>query len=150
MRLTIAYSKIKKRNLVLINNVTHQRETLTERPIRLPLKCLNGYQYRTLFTCTSDKRGNGKPSELLLNESPCNVLNVTITLQVCGAIYVWMQLCVCILCHTILHIACVHLPRLVIGHSDMEMYTCVNNCFEYTLKHILCMAKKKKKKKNGP
>ena len=28
MRLTIAYSKIKKRNLVLINNVAHQRETL--------------------------------------------------------------------------------------------------------------------------
>ena len=39
MRLTIAYSKIKKkRNLVLINNVTHQRETLTGWPIRLPLK----------------------------------------------------------------------------------------------------------------
>ena len=37
MRLTIAYSKIKKRNLVLINNVTHQRETLSERPIRQPL-----------------------------------------------------------------------------------------------------------------
>ena len=28
MRLTIAYSKIKKRNLVLINNVTHQRARL--------------------------------------------------------------------------------------------------------------------------
>ena len=28
MRLTITYSKIKKRNLVLINNVTHQKETL--------------------------------------------------------------------------------------------------------------------------
>ena len=37
MRLTIAYSKIKKRNLVLINNATHQRETLSERPIRPPL-----------------------------------------------------------------------------------------------------------------
>ena len=34
MRLTIAYSKIKKRNLVLINNGTHQRETLSQRPIR--------------------------------------------------------------------------------------------------------------------
>ena len=33
MRLTIAYSKIKKRNLVLINNDTYQRETLSERPI---------------------------------------------------------------------------------------------------------------------
>ena len=40
MRLTIAYSKIKKRNLVLINNDTHQRETLSERPIRPPL---NGF-----------------------------------------------------------------------------------------------------------
>ena len=38
MRLTIAYSKIKKRNLVLINNDTYQRETLSERPIRQPLK----------------------------------------------------------------------------------------------------------------
>ena len=38
MHLVIAYSKIKKRNLVLINNDTHQRETLSERPIRLPLK----------------------------------------------------------------------------------------------------------------
>ena len=28
MRLTIAYSTIKERNLVLINNVTHQRENL--------------------------------------------------------------------------------------------------------------------------
>ena len=37
MRLKIAYSKIKKRNLVLINNDTHQRETLSERPIRQPL-----------------------------------------------------------------------------------------------------------------
>ena len=37
MRLTITYSKIKKRNLVLINNGTYQRETLSERPIRQPL-----------------------------------------------------------------------------------------------------------------
>ena len=28
----------KKQNLVLINNVTHQRETLSQRPIRQPLK----------------------------------------------------------------------------------------------------------------
>ena len=34
MHFTIAYSKIKKRNLVLINNDTYQRETLSERPIR--------------------------------------------------------------------------------------------------------------------
>ena len=38
MRLTIAYSKIKKRNPVLINNDTHQRETVSERPIRPPLR----------------------------------------------------------------------------------------------------------------
>ena len=38
MRLTIAYSKIKKQNLVLIKKDTHQRETLSERPIRQPLK----------------------------------------------------------------------------------------------------------------
>ena len=38
MRLTIAYSKIKKkRNLVLIDNATYQKETLSERPIRQPL-----------------------------------------------------------------------------------------------------------------
>ena len=36
MRITIAYSKIKKRNLLLINNDTHQRETLSERPILQP------------------------------------------------------------------------------------------------------------------
>ena len=40
MRLTIAYSTIKKRNLVLINNDTYQRETLSERPIRQPLRGL--------------------------------------------------------------------------------------------------------------
>ena len=41
MRFTIAYSKIKKRNLVLINNATYQRETLSEQPIRQPLKLKN-------------------------------------------------------------------------------------------------------------
>ena len=44
MRLTIAYSNIKKRNLVSINNDTHQRETLSERPIRPPLKAIKGLQ----------------------------------------------------------------------------------------------------------
>ena len=34
----MAFSKIKKRNLVLINNDTYQRETLSERPIQQPLK----------------------------------------------------------------------------------------------------------------
>ena len=38
MHLTIAYSKIKKRNLVLITNVTHQRETLSEQPIQQSLR----------------------------------------------------------------------------------------------------------------
>ena len=37
MRLTIAYFRIKKRNLLLINNDTHQRETVSGRPIRPPL-----------------------------------------------------------------------------------------------------------------
>ena len=41
MRLTIAYSKITKRNLVLINNATYQRETLSERPIRQPLSAFD-------------------------------------------------------------------------------------------------------------
>ena len=45
MRLTIAYSKIKKRNLVLINNDTHQRETVSERPIRPPLKPFKYKEY---------------------------------------------------------------------------------------------------------
>ena len=44
MRLTVADSKIKKRNLVLINNDTHQRETLSERPIRPPLMVQNGLE----------------------------------------------------------------------------------------------------------
>ena len=47
MRLTIAYSKIKKRNLVLINNDTYQRETLSERPIRQPLTA--SFTYFTVF-----------------------------------------------------------------------------------------------------
>ena len=40
MRLTIAYSKMKKRNLMLVNNATYQRETLSELPIRQPLTLL--------------------------------------------------------------------------------------------------------------
>ena len=53
MRLTIAYSKTKqkkkkKRNLMLINNDTYQRETVSERPIRQPLK------FETVFS--SDKK----------------------------------------------------------------------------------------------
>ena len=34
--ITIAYSQMKKQNLVLINNATYQRETLSEQPIRQP------------------------------------------------------------------------------------------------------------------
>ena len=30
--------KLKKRNLVLINDATYQKETLSERPIRQPLR----------------------------------------------------------------------------------------------------------------
>ena len=47
MHLAIAYSKIKKRNLVLINDATYQRETLSERPIRQPL---NWFKIVDLFT----------------------------------------------------------------------------------------------------
>ena len=48
MRLTIPYSKIKKRNLVLINNDTYQRETLSERPIRQPLSVRPSSKQKTL------------------------------------------------------------------------------------------------------
>ena len=44
MRLTIAYSEIKKQNLVLINNATHQRETLWERPVRQPLESFDNLE----------------------------------------------------------------------------------------------------------
>ena len=57
MRLTIAYSKIKKRNLVLINNATYQRETLSERPIRQPVINLffNGSELATIKNRFSKK-----------------------------------------------------------------------------------------------
>ena len=63
MRLTIAYSKIKKRNLVLINNDIYQ-ETLSERPIRQPLNYSNmwpnptkpGTSRKTCFWVNSHKR----------------------------------------------------------------------------------------------
>ena len=42
MRLTIAYFETKKRKLVLVNNDTYQRETLSERPIRQPLSDQGG------------------------------------------------------------------------------------------------------------
>ena len=55
MRLTIAYSKIKKkkRNLVLSNNATYQRETLSEQPIRQPLigQVVLELLIKTLFAC---------------------------------------------------------------------------------------------------
>ena len=57
MRLTIAYSKIKKRNLVLINNDIYQRETLSERPIWQPLSDQGGFLgtqdlfFFTTFAC---------------------------------------------------------------------------------------------------
>ena len=58
MRLTIAYSKIKKRNLVLINNDTHQRETVSERPIRPPLKVLLILGTPYLRPCAGPNRGH--------------------------------------------------------------------------------------------
>ena len=48
MRLKIAYSKVKKRNLVLINNDTYQRETVSERPIRPPLNYTDARSDRML------------------------------------------------------------------------------------------------------
>ena len=54
MRLTIAYSKIKKRNLVLINNDTYQRETVSELPIRQPLRG----QIQNLRFCDGRNLGN--------------------------------------------------------------------------------------------
>ena len=50
MRLTIAYSEIKKRNLVLIKNATHQRETLSERPIRQPLNIFTPTYFHFLLS----------------------------------------------------------------------------------------------------
>ena len=61
MRLTIAYSKIKKQNLVLINYDTHQRETLSERPIQLPLSTV---LYLKKYTQESRKE---KPISIFLN-----------------------------------------------------------------------------------
>ena len=55
MRLTIAYSKIKKRNLVLINNDTYQRETLSERPIRQPLRTAKRIQISKLTDLKKEK-----------------------------------------------------------------------------------------------
>ena len=53
MRLTIAYYKTTKRNLVLINNATYQRETLSERPIRQPLSV----SLKHLMTCSYAQKG---------------------------------------------------------------------------------------------
>ena len=68
MPLTIAYSEIKKnkkRNLVLINNDTYQRETLTQRPIRLYLQ-FNSIQFN-LFYFPSLKRKTIKPQRKKMN-----------------------------------------------------------------------------------
>ena len=55
MGLTIAYSKIKQRNLVLINNDTYQRETLSELPIRQPLMYSFPCFYYTMIHLISAK-----------------------------------------------------------------------------------------------
>ena len=70
MHLTIAYSRIKKRNLMLIN-VTHHREALTEWPIQLPLtlgsrpiKVTCNWQFRVYmildnyYKCTQSQQMN--------------------------------------------------------------------------------------------
>ena len=51
MSLTIAYSKIKKkRNIVLVNNDTLQKETVSERPIRPPLMQCNFTTFNLMST----------------------------------------------------------------------------------------------------
>ena len=66
MRLTVAHSKIKKRNLVLINSDTYQRETLSERPIRHPL---NTYLHKVPRTSVS-AWGRGSSMEPQENHFP--------------------------------------------------------------------------------
>ena len=64
MRLTIACYKIKKRNLVLINNATYQRETLSERPIRQPLR-------KSSYRCRRENRSTRrKPAEASMDWKP--------------------------------------------------------------------------------
>ena len=58
MHLTIAYSKIKKQNLVLINNATYQRETLSERPIRQPLRTVHTLYFAQPMITSSLIYGN--------------------------------------------------------------------------------------------
>ena len=95
MHFTIAFSKIKKRNLVLINNATYQRETLSERPIRQPLTCLTTSYFSVLYQIqiysliillmvkyifmiytkgskkTKWRNINHKPSSLLITSNAC-------------------------------------------------------------------------------
>ena len=72
MRLTIAYSKIKKRNLVLINNDTYQRETLSERPIRQPLiwTLKKFYPWSKVY----DMLWSSYTSIMLFASCPCNLV----------------------------------------------------------------------------
>ena len=60
MHLTIAYFKIKKKkNLALINSGTHQRETLSDRPIQLPLinqNCYCAHSYNTKVSAHGKRR----------------------------------------------------------------------------------------------
>ena len=69
MRLTIAYSKIKKPNLELINNDTYQRETLSERPIRQPLTLV----LPSLFSVTQFTKEWLRPSCELENWTRWNI-----------------------------------------------------------------------------
>ena len=56
MRLTIAYSKIKKtRSIVFINNGTYQRETVSEQPIRPPLSHQARHTYKDDFNQSEDE-----------------------------------------------------------------------------------------------
>ena len=68
MRLTIVYSKIKKRNLVLINNDPYQRETLSDQPIQQPLTMSNSLShFINVNLCTCMKHNYYFASRLLVN-----------------------------------------------------------------------------------
>ena len=70
MRLTIAYFKIKKAKSSVIYNDTHQRETLSERPIRLPLNLKkNGHSSSVMFGSEEESQ-----AELELRGDNCMLL----------------------------------------------------------------------------
>ena len=75
MRLTIAYSKIKKRNLVLIDNGTHQRGTVSERPIRQPLS-FNNDKSEVMIISTRHKLSSIDYNNINVNVNGVRLQNV--------------------------------------------------------------------------